>query len=191
MKPIIASLLLVFAISAACAQETTLTGIMHHSALEGGCWYLTASNGKQYELVGDTGLINSLRYEGQHVSLHVAPAKGAASICMIGEIVRVIARTDSVRMPVDAVIAPMTVKGKMYRTKAGLWYVKATWGKKYEFEEPPAKKYRRVGAYYNQKVRVLLDTASLHEGMDGKILIEGPHQPTGEHKAPGKKFDPR
>jgi hypothetical protein len=174
MKLLILSFLIVSSVRAS-AQEITVSGTMHRSSLEGGCWYLQGDGGKRFELVGDTGVVHPLRVEGQHVVVRAEMAKGEASTCMIGEIVRVLQRIDTVRYAIDLPVNPVTVDGIIHRTKSGVWFVKTTRGREYEFQKPPAKQYRHVGASIHQKFRVLMDKKSTRENMDGVILPESNH----------------
>ncbi len=164
--------------------------MMHRSSLEGGCWYLQADGGKRFELIGDSGVVSALHVDGEHVTVRAVPAKGAASICMMGTIVRVLARVDTVRYAIDPVIAPMTIEGTVHRTKTGVWYVKTPKGLCYRFKKPPEKKFRHIGVSINQKYRVLLDGKSVPEHMNGLILPESIiSQPGGGAKQ--KTYDPR
>ena len=169
MKSLLLSILIIFSVSVH-AQEITLSGTMHRTTLEGGCWYLKSDGGKSFELVGDTEILRQIRVDGQHVMVRGVPAKRSASICMIGEIVRVTARLDSVRAPVDPVIMSMMIDGKVHRTKAGVWYVKIASGLRYEFRKPVGKQYCHLGLKIHQKFRVLLDGRSNPDNMNGEIL---------------------
>jgi hypothetical protein len=168
MKSLLITILLFFSVSA-IAQEITISGTIHRSMLEGGCWYLKGDGGKSYELIGDSGIMKSLRVDGQHVAVRGVSAAGTASICMMGEIVRVLQRIDTVRYPIDLPISNLTLTGKIYRTKSGVWYVKTSSGKRYEFKNPPEKKYRHSGMSIHQKFRVVIDRKSTRENMDGVI----------------------
>ncbi|MFI5202782.1 MAG: hypothetical protein ACHQNE_10375 [Candidatus Kapaibacterium sp.] len=185
MKSIVIALLL-FAPFPALAQEITISGTMHHSTLEGGCWYLQGDGGKRFELIGDTGIVYPLRIEGQHIVINAMPVKNGASVCMIGEIVRVLQRIDTVRYPIDLPVAPITLVGTIHRSKTGVWYVKTSQGREYEFQQPPASQYRRIGAMFNQKVRILLDKKSTKTGKDG-VILSIPFKP----RALQKKYDAR
>lgn len=171
------------------AQEITISGTMHRSTLEGGCWYLQGDGGKRFELVGDTGIVRPLRIEGQHIVINAVPVKDGASVCMIGEIVRVLQRIDTVRYAIDLPVAPVTLVGIVHRTKTGVWYVKTSHGRSYEFQKPPAKRYRRIGAKFDQQVRILLDKKSTKTGKDGVILSET--VPSVKPRALQKKYDAR
>jgi hypothetical protein len=190
MKSFFASFLLLLFSHLASAQTMTIYGQMHHTQIEGGCWYLQAADGKHYELTGDTSIINPMRVDGQRVGIQAEIAKGAASICMVGEIVRVIRRIDSVRYATDPLIMTFVVDGNVHKAKNGYWYVIAARGKQYEFKTPPEKKYRHSGAHFHQKERVLLDKSYTHnKNMDGVILSDNPPQPNGKNIP--KKYDPR
>ncbi len=151
------------------AQEVTLSGTMHHSTLEGGCWYLQADGGKSYELIGDSSIMKPIRIDGQHVIVRGTQTKGIASICMMGEMVRVLQRIDTVRYALDPPIANITLNGKIYKTKSGIWYVKTTSGSRYEFKVPPDKKFQHTGMAIHHTYRVLLDRNSTRENMNGVI----------------------
>jgi hypothetical protein len=171
MKSLLLTFLFFFSVSAH-AQETTLSGTMHLSTLEGGCWYLQNDTGKRFELTGDARIINGLHVEGEHVTLRAVPAKSMASICMMGEIVRVLQRVDTVRYPTDPVISPIMVDGTVHRTKSGVWYVITKSGLKFEFEDTPDQKYRKIGAAVHQRFRILLDRKYSKANLNGVILSE-------------------
>ncbi len=148
----------------------TIQGTMTHTTLEGGCWYLDAGK-KHYELVGDSALVAGLHVPQKYVELRVAHAAHMASICMVGEIVRVLQVQGDVRHPYDPAIMPMQLDGTIHRTKAGVWYLRDAKGHKYNFHDQPPTAYRKTGAKFTHKVRVLMlrDT-----GYAGEILIDGP-----------------
>lgn len=171
MKSLLVVLLLFFSFRVN-AQEITISGTMHHSELEGGCWYLQSDSVKRYELIGDSALIKQLRFEGEHVEVRATPAKGAASICMMGEIVHVSAIVETARHPFDPLISNLTLVGKVYRTESGKWYVKTTSGLRYEYKDLPSKKYRHLGMKIQQKCRVLLEGKSTPDKMNGVILSD-------------------
>ena len=66
---------------------------------------------------------------------------------MMGEMVRVLQRIDTVRYPYDPPISNLTLTGKIYKTKSGIWYVKTTSGSRYEFKTPPDKKISACSAW--------------------------------------------
>ncbi|MDP4199500.1 MAG: hypothetical protein Q8922_03005 [Bacteroidota bacterium] len=162
--------------------------MMQHSTLEGGCWYLQGNDGKHYELFGDSGTLAPLLINGAMVDLVVEPAKGA-SICMIGEMVRVL-HIESVHLqPTDLPVNFMILDGMIHRTKRGIWYLQSKDGARYEFQVPPAKRKRHIGAHFHARARVLIDPKSTKEQMDGLILSDAP--PPKPKMAPGKKYDSR
>jgi hypothetical protein len=172
MKLLLAVFLL-FSLLQVHAQEITLSGTMHRSNLEGGCWYLQSdSGGKRYELTGDSAVMMRLRFDEQHVVVRGAPAKGAASICMMGEIVRVSAIVQIARHAFDPLVSNLTLVGKVHRTSTGKWYVKTTSGLRYEYKNLPSKKYRHLGMKIQQKCRVLLQGTSTPDKMNGVILSD-------------------
>ncbi len=193
MKSLLFAILL-YSTAPVSAQQMTISGMMHHSTLEGGCWYLQADGGKRYELTGDAGVLNSLYEDGEHVSVLATPAKGAASICMMGDIVRVLRRIDTVRYPMDPVISPMMVEGTVHRTKSGVWYVKTAKGFQYEFKEPVLSKFRHIGMTVHERLRVLFQKDAENKNMNGVIISEAPKTTSPVDTAStarDKKFDPR
>jgi hypothetical protein len=180
--------LVIFSSLPALSQGITISGTMHHSALESGCWYLQDDDGKRFELIGDSGTVAPLRVEGQHIVVRAVPAKGTASICMMGEIVQVLSRIDTVRGPIDLVISSVTLHGIVHRTKSGVWYVKTTSGLRYEFKDTPEKKYQHAGMSINEHFRVLFDRKSTRENMNGVIL---PSSLKPMPQAKQKTYDPR
>lgn len=171
------------------AQSFSVSGVMQHSTIEGGCWYLSGNDGKQYELIGDSATIGPLLFQGIFVDMTVEPVKGGASVCMIGEIVRVI-RVETVhRQPVDLPINFMILDGTVHRTKTGVWYLRMADGTQYEFQVPPAKKHRHTGTRIHARYRVLMDKKSTKERMDGVILSDAPSPKP--RMAPGKKYNPQ
>ena len=64
-----------------------ISGQMRFSEVEGGCWYLAGSKGKNYQLVGK--LAASLFKPGLYVKVAGGAAKDLASTCMVGELFEV------------------------------------------------------------------------------------------------------
>src|SRR5437764_11888122 len=90
-RPFFFALLYLLFATASFAQGFAISGTMEHSNLEGGCWFLRADDGKQYELFGNPETIATLRNNtGTRVDLTVEHVKSGASVCMMGEIVRVL-----------------------------------------------------------------------------------------------------
>ncbi|HWF44046.1 MAG TPA: hypothetical protein VG537_05350 [Candidatus Kapabacteria bacterium] len=180
-----------FIAAAASAQAFNVAGTMKHTSIEGNCWYLVGEDGKNYELIGDSTMIAGLRVEDQHVSLLVEPAKGMASICMMGDIVRVVERLDLQRHPVDLVFMTLPIKGTIKVTRLGTWYVQTKEGARYEFRDTIPAKYRHIGAKVNTKWRILLNQKSTKERMDGVILPDNFKPKAKPKKNIEKKYDPR
>jgi hypothetical protein len=177
------------------AQPFDVTGRMMFHSIEGGCWYLSAYDGKQYELWGSKETLETLHKDGSIVDLTVEPVKSAASTCMIGEIVRVLEIKDVRMQPYDPPITPTNIDGIIHRTQKGTWYVRLKNGTRYEFKEPPPKSKRHIGARYQAHVMVLSEARATKEKMDGVILPPPPSPPNGTKKsgqmAPGKQYDPK
>lgn len=174
--------------STANAQTFSISGTMQHSTVEGGCWYLQANDGKQYELTGDQSIIDQLHVAGQSVDLSVESVKGAASVCMVGQIVHVVAIESLRRMPYDPPTMDQTMSGTVRRTRLGTWYLQVK-KMRFEFKEPPPKSKRRVGAKMHGRFLLLLNPRDTKEKMDGVILSE--RTPAKPKMAPGKQYDPR
>jgi hypothetical protein len=180
-----------FIAAAASAQAFNVTGTMKHTSIEGNCWYLAGEDGKNYELIGDSTMIAGLRVEDQHVSLLVEPTKGMASTCMMGDIVHVVERLDLLRHPVDLVFMTLPIRGTIKVTRLGTWYVQTKEGARYEFREIIPAKYRHIGAKVNTKWRILLNSKSTKEHMDGVILPDNFKTKAKPNKNIEKKYDPR
>lgn len=186
-------LVLLFVATSAKAQPFDVSGHMQHTTLEGGCWSLMSYEGKPYELVGDSASLIAVHKNGAIVDLTVEPVKNAASICMIGEIVRIVQVKDVRMQPYDAPITPTKVNGTVRRTKSGTWYVEQKNGIRYELQEPIDKRLRHVGAHYKATVMINSDHNIIREHMDGLILHPpkpGPAQ-NAKIKAPRQKYDPK
>ena len=170
-------------------QTFSVHGIMRHTNLEGGCWYLEDESGKHYELIGDSALIESIREDGREVRLNVEHAKGAASICMVGDIVRVLQITSPLKGPYDPPYGDILIVGTMKRTSDGAWYILSNKRVKYEFQEAPPKSLRHVGKHVNQTFHVIMDPRSSKHHMDGIIMPNV--KPPKRTKFPLKKYDPK
>ncbi len=174
----------------AFGQELTISGTMHHSTLEGGCWYLQGDGGKRYELIGDPSVVNPLRVDGEHIVVRATPAKGAASVCMIGEIVRVLQRIDTMRYAIDLPVMTIHIVGTVHRTRSGVWYVKDTDRHEYEFKTAPPDGKRHIGAYINESFRVVVDKKSTRTNKDGVIYVPAREQ-SPKPRAKMKHYDVR
>ena len=80
-------------------KEFTLQGVVGHTEIEGGCWYLETKRGQKYELVGSEEDLAKVRVVGRFVTLSVRQARMMASICMIGTIVEIREVIDTNRYP--------------------------------------------------------------------------------------------
>jgi hypothetical protein len=136
-------------------ETTTLSGTMVHTTLEGGCWYLDASDGKHYELVGDEGVVSVLHQEGKYVQIRARPAKNMASVCMVGPIMQVVEDVTPQLHPTDLAVIKIEIIGRMKRD-GKKWYVLTNRGLRYDFDGMPARKYRKVGARYRHVDRVIV-----------------------------------
>jgi hypothetical protein len=163
-------------------NTTLLSGSMVHTDLEGGCWYLDASDGKHYELVGDEGVITALHTEGRMVQVRVKPTKGVSSTCMVGPIVQVVEDVTPQMHPTDLVMTTMHIDGTMHYD-GKTWYVKTTKGLRYNFKTPPAKKYRHIGRHYVHTDRIVVNPGQ--QKLSGWIL--GPPQKTSTSATQQKK----
>ena len=66
-------ILLLLGTRVAGAQGFVVTGVMHHVAIEGGCWYFQADgDGKRYELWADSATLAGLHKEGLRATLRDA-----------------------------------------------------------------------------------------------------------------------
>ena len=188
-KSALFALLALVSFSPAFAQkEFVIRGIMIHTKLEGGCWYLDAGP-KHYEVYGDKELLDQLHQDNKFFALRVTSMKGAASVCMVGDMVRLVSIEDTVMHPYDPPIMPMKLVGKVHSTKDGVWYVQDSKGHKYNFHSAPAKKYRKSGAAFSHDVRILIlrDT-----GYAGEILDDyAPKRRPGSKAIPTPTPDPR
>lgn len=191
MKLLIIALLALSSVPVS-AQEITLSGTMHKSNLEGGCWYLQAAD-KRYELTGDTAVLRELRIDGQHVVVDAVPVKNAASVCMIGEMVRVVRRLDSIRYPYDPPVMTLTLEGTIHRLKSGTWYLKTAPSRGhaylYEFEKAPPAGSRHIGAHVRGTFRVIVARMKTPPYMDGQILDTTP--PARSKRMLQRKYDAR
>ena len=180
MKTLLATILLLAATSAIQAQTFTVAGTMRHTTLEGGCWYLETADSQHYELFGDTAIIRPLHVVGLTTRLSVEHMKGVASICMVGDIVRVVERLDTKRQPLDPNIHSVDVRGTMHRTKSGVWYVKTDHAS-YEFQQPPATKYLHENARFHRRVSIVMASrkCSFGEKMNGMIFPDAPKKKSG------------
>jgi hypothetical protein len=160
---------------------------MVHTDLEGGCWYLEANDGKHYELFGDSATLTALHRTNAVVDITVEHVKSGASTCMVGEIVRVISVQGARQRPYDPPITPTVIEGTVHRTKAGTWYLKLKEGTRFEFQSPPATKFRHTGVHYHGRVLLDPERNRTKENMDG-LIMEAPNSaPKKLPRAKGQK----
>jgi hypothetical protein len=187
MKQLFLIVLLAFGTGSAIASdEFTIEGVMRHTDLEGGCWYLD-TEGKKYELRAGDETIRRTREEGKYFKLLVRKS-GGASICMVGQIVDVVEVIDTVRHPIDPMIMQQRVVGKI-RKKAKCWYVRTAKGKTYELQGTLPKRWKKVGARFDERVRVIAGSFSK---CGAKYVIVGLDKALPKPKAQrGPAADPR
>ncbi len=76
-----------------CSREivdpdpSTTEATVRFVGIEGGCWLLDADNGSRYEPIG---LPAEYRVDGRRVRVTVKPRSGAASTCMVGDLVDIV-----------------------------------------------------------------------------------------------------
>jgi hypothetical protein len=192
MKNLITNLLILFLVSATSAfaqksnPEFTIMGVMQHSELEGGCWYLDSRSGK-FELTGSPADLATCKVEGRQLTLKVRQAKMMSSPCMIGKMVQIVEVIDTAFHPHNPPVNNMKISGTMHRTKTGCWYVLTAKKKKYEIQTPVPKQFMKIGKRYNR----LSNVVPGGEGscnMDGVIIIS---ELESDMKIVPKHNDPR
>lgn len=179
------------------AKPFLVTGRMNYMAnLEGGCWVLDAEGGTRYELTGTQEQMEKVQVNGRQLKLEVEEANNIASICMAGKMVRILRIVDQVGYPVDLAYVTVKVTGRVYKTKAGCWYLKTSKGQKYDLELasiPKAK--RKSGARVkNQYFRIFMEKSASDCGFDGKatfIANSSIENPIPSKAMPKKPADPR
>lgn len=171
------------------AKPFNISGRMEFAAdLEGGCWYLLGDNGEKYQLIAPQSQLDKLQVQGRVVKLRVEEANNISSICMIGKNVRVLEILDPVGYPTDLPWAEIKVTGRVYKSKAGCWYVK-TKNRKYELSpQNMPKKYKKSGVKFSRTVRLMQGKAASTCGFDGLILFAPPKAPIAKEK---RAADPR
>jgi len=171
-------------------NEYNIMGMMHHSDLEGGCWYLQVKQMK-YELTASPAILQTCYIEGRQLTLRVRPTRNIASICMLGRMVEVVEILDSVMHPHNPPVFNKKIKGTVRKTNSGCWYVMATDKKHYELQAPVPKQFMRIGAKYNRMSKVEPGSESQCENMDGVITISMLEPDMMKKEAKEKKYDPR
>jgi hypothetical protein len=169
-------------------NEFTISGIMQHTDIEGGCWFL-ASKKVKYELTGTPEILNTCRVEGRMLVLRVRPRALMASTCMLGHVVEVTEVLDTVMHPHNPPFEHRIVKGVIHMSPDSCWYVKTKSNKRYELQNPIPQKFMHVGAKYHRMSTILPRSESLCN-MDYVITISM-LDPDLKSDAKQKKFDPR
>lgn len=170
-------------------NEFTVMGIMQHSDLEGGCWYLQAKQMK-YELTASPEILRICHVEGRSLTLRVRQAKMMASICMIGHMVEVTEVLDTLFHPHNPPFIHKKVRGIVRKNKSGCWYVVGNDKLRYELQAPIPKKFMRIGMRYNRMSTVLPGTES-ECGMNRVITISMLDPDLKPKEIIQKKSDPR
>ncbi|MDP4220038.1 MAG: hypothetical protein Q8916_11340 [Bacteroidota bacterium] len=170
-------------------KEFTIMGIMQHTDLEGGCWYLQAKQMK-YELTASPDILRTCKVEGRMLTLRVRQAPMMKSICMIGTMVEVVEVLDTVSHPHNPPFTHQTIKGTIHKTKSGCWYVQTSKKLRYELQAPVPKKFMHAGARYNRMSVVLPGSESVC-GMTGVITISELDPDMKPKQAKERKSDPR
>jgi len=172
MKNLLILLLLATATTAFAQKnnpEFTIMGIMQHSDLEGGCWYVDARSGK-YELTGSPADLATCKVEGRQLVLKVRRAKMMASPCMIGKMVEIVEVLDTAFHPHNHPVDKMQISGTIHKMKSGCWYVLTAKKRKYEFQLPMRKQFMKIGKRYNRLSMVIPGNEGMCN-MDGVITI--------------------
>lgn len=174
----LSTLLLVFGLTAVHAEgyaqsEFNIVGVMQHTDLEGGCWYLQDYSGKKYEVLGSQDQLQTLHVEGRQVSIMAQKNLKTSSTCMLGQVVKVISILDTVPHPRDPALFTLKVTGTIKKNKAGCYYLQTTKGKKYQVDPKAPAKFRKVGRKYSGTIRVL-DRSMSSCNMDGLLVGENP-----------------
>jgi hypothetical protein len=176
-------------ISLAQKEEFTISGMMQHTDLEGGCWFMESKQIK-YELTGSAETLQTCRVEGRMLVLRVLPAPMIASRCMLGHMVQVIEVLDTVFHPHNPPYKKVKLTGVVRITKDSCWYVLTKDKKRYELQPPIPEKFMRVGAKYN-RISTVLPKSESQCDMDAVITISMLDPDMKPKEAKERKFDPR
>jgi len=170
-------------------KEFTIMGMMQHSGLEGGCWYLQAKQQK-YELTASPEILQICHVEGRMLTLRVRQAPMMASVCMIGHMVEVIEVIDTLFHPHNPPVFDKKIKGVVHKAKEECWYVRTSDNHRYELQAPIPKKFMRIGARYNRMSKVIPGSEGDCD-MDGVITISELEPDMKPKEAKERKSDPR
>ncbi len=171
------------------SKEFTVSGIMQHTELEGGCWFLQTKTEK-YELTGSPEDLAKCYVEGRPLTLRVVLRPFMASTCMIGKRIEIIAVLDTVFHARDPLVMTHRITGRVHRTKAGCWYVLTKEKFRYELQEPIPKRYKRIGAKFDKVTKFLEGREGKCE-MNGVIVFPMDEQPPKGGGIVPKRYDPR
>ena len=169
-------------------KDFTVSGFMHHSDLEGGCWFLQAKQMK-YELTASPEILATCHVEGRMLTLRVHQARMMKSICMIGTMVEISEVLDTVFHPHNPPYERKKIKGIVHKTKAGCWYV-AAGKRRYELQPPIPEKFMHSGIRYN-RISVVLPGTESQCDMYGVITISELEPDMKPKDARERKSDPR
>lgn len=150
-------------------NEFTLVGTMHHTDIEGGCWYLETKRGQKYELVGSEEDLKKVRVDGRYVTLSVRQAKMMASVCMIGTMVEITFVHDTNRYPRDPAVETKRIRGVVSRTHDGFWYICGDDGKNYEMSKAIVPSYYKTGLRFNREVKLIFGSEGVLD-MHGLVI---------------------
>jgi len=167
----------------------TIMGVMKHSDLEGGCWFMESKHMK-YELTGSPEILATCHVQGRMLFLRVREAPMMASTCMLGHMVQVIEVLDTVFHPHNPPYKKMMIKGTIRRNNDSCWYVLGKDKKRYELQMPIPSQFLKIGKRYHRISTVLPNTES-QCNMDAVITISMLDPDLKPKEAKEKKFDPR
>jgi hypothetical protein len=178
-----------FSQTAFAQKEFTIIGVMQHTDLEGGCWFIESKQMK-YELTGTPEILQTCHVPGRMLTLRVHLAPMMASTCMLGHMVEVIEVLDTVFHAHNPPFEKKKIKGIVHMTKDSCWYVLAKNKKRYELQPPIPKKFMHSGAKYNRLSTVLPKSESQCD-MDAVITISELDPDMKQEEARERKYDPR
>jgi len=170
--------------------EFTIMGIMQHTDLEGGCWFIESKHMK-YELTGSPAVMQTCRVAGRSLTLRVRQAPMMASTCMLGHMVEVLEVLDTVFHAHNPPFEKVKIKGVVHMTKDSCWYVLTKAKKRYELQPPIPAKFMHRGAKYNRISTVLPNSESQCNNMDFVITISMLDPDMKQDEARERKSDPR
>ena len=112
---------------------------------------------------------------------------------MTGQVVRINKILGQLGYPVDKAYVTVKTSGRIYKTKAGCWYLKTSKGQKYDLhlENIPKAKRKSGARVKNQHFRIFMDKTASDCGFDGSAnFIDDPKR--NDQRAKEKpRADPR